>query len=245
MDAIIKLEHVFQHMGTRCVLDDVNLHIDDGETFALLGANGAGKTLLLRLLLGLDTPSAGRIEVLGRDLATLDARSLAELRRDVGMVFQGGSLLNELTVAENIMLPLRNEALSAEELQRKVRLIMMQLRLDGLENSRPPEISSGLRRQIEMARALVHRPSLLLWDGLGEGLDLAAGAEIRDILMDHKKSHNMSIIITSHQLPQVEGIASRIGVLESGRLMFTGTPEQASAMKRDDFELRCLLDGRP
>ncbi len=245
MDTIVKLEHVFQHMGARRVLNDVNLSIENGEAFALLGTNGAGKTLLLRLILGLDVPSAGRIEVLGRDLATLDAGGLAKLRRNVGMVFQGGSLLNELTAAENIMLPMRDEALSAEELQRRTRLLMMQLRLDGLENFRPSELSSGLLRQIEMARALVRRPSLLLWDGLGDGLDLAAGAEIQDLLMDYKKSHNMSIIMTGHRITQVEAIASRIGVLEAGRLLFAGAPEKALAMKKHDFELRCLLDGRP
>lgn len=245
MNTAVRLEHVFQHIGARCVLDDVNLRIEHGEAFVLLGANGAGKTVLLRLILGLDQPSAGLIEVLGKDLGALGAREFGELRRTTGMIFQGGSLLNDRTIVDNIMLPLRDEPVDAEERQRRVRLIMLQLRLDGLENMRPAALSSGLLRKVEMARALIGRPRLLLWDGLAEGLDVAAAAEVLALLMEHKKNNDMTLIMTGNHIDKATALGARVGVLDGGRLLFVGTTQEAVARKRDDLDLRCVLDGHP
>ncbi len=188
MPAIVKLENVFQHIGGRCVLEDITLRIEAGESFALLGPNGAGKTLLLRLIMGLDRPSAGHIEVLGRALAHVSPAEMIQLRRSVGMVMQGGALLNGLSVMENLILPLRAGGLSTNRMQRTARLIMTQLRLDGLENMRPFELSGGLSRKVELARALIRRPPLLLWDELLDGLDPASVGEIVEHLQREKKN---------------------------------------------------------
>ena len=135
MNAAVRLERVFQHISARSVLNDVNLRIEEGEVFVLIGPNGSGKTILSRLILGLDMPTAGLVEVLGKDLGSLGAREFAELRRTTGMVFQGGSLLNDLTVVDNIMLPLRYASLDPEERQRRVRLLSI-FALSYLDNAR-------------------------------------------------------------------------------------------------------------
>lgn len=244
MSAIVKLKNIFQHIGGRCVLEDITLCIEAGESFALLGPNGAGKTLLLRLIMGLDRPSAGSIEILGKDLAHVSPAEMIRLRRSVGMVIQGGSLLNGLSVMENLILPLRASGLSTKRMQRTARLIMTQLRLDGLENMRPYELSGGLSRKVELARALICRPPLLLWDELLDGLDPASVGEIEEHLQREKKTYNMTLIFSTHQPGRVFTIASRIGVLERGRLLFTGSQEGLEAAECRDLELRFALQGR-
>jgi ABC-type multidrug transport system ATPase subunit len=242
--AIVKLANIFQHISGRCVLENISLCIEAGESFALLGPNGAGKTLLLRLIMGLDRPSAGRIEVLGKDLAHVSPVEMIQLRRSVGMVMQGGSLLNGLSVIENLILPLRASGFSTDRMQRTARLIMTQLRLDGLENIRPYELSGGLSRKVELARALIRRPPLLLWDELLDGLDPASVSEIEEHLQREKKTYNMTLIFSTHQPGGALTIASRIGVLESGRLLFTGTQEGLEAAEPRDLELGFALRGR-
>ena len=244
MTAIVKLENVFQHIGGRCVLEDITLRIEGGESFALLGPNGAGKTLLLRLIMGLDRPSAGHIEILGKDFAHVSPAEMIRLRHAIGMVIQGGSLLNGLSVMENLILPLRASGFSTERMQRTARLIMTQLRLDGLENMRPYELSGGLARKVELARALICRPLLLLWDELLDGLDPASVGEIVEHLQREKKTYNMALIFSTHQTGGALTIADRIGVLERGRLLFAGSQQGLEAAERRDLELRFALKGR-
>jgi len=244
MTAIVKLKNVFQHVNGRCVLDDINMSVDQGESFALLGPNGAGKTLLLRLIMGLDFPSAGRVEVLGREFSSLSYAELTRLRRSIGSVIQSGALLNGLTVLENLILPLRNSGDSVARMRRSARLIMTQLRLDGMENLRPNELSGGVMRKVELARALICKPALLLWDELMDGLDPVSALEILNHLQREKENNNMTFIFTTHQSGGAVRSASRIGVLDNGRLLFDGSQEQLIKAKAEQLELRYTLEGR-
>jgi ABC-type transporter Mla maintaining outer membrane lipid asymmetry ATPase subunit MlaF len=236
---------VFQHVKGRCVISDFHLRLRQGECLVLLGANGAGKTLLMRLVLGLDLPSAGEIRVFGQDLARLEQSELDALRTRIGAVFQGGSLLNGLNVLENLLLPLRRSALTCEGMARRARLIMTLLRLDGLENLRPFELSSGMRCSVELARALIRNPSLLLWDELGEGLDRAAYREIRQHLAREKKIRDMALIVSSHQPDTALTLADQVAVIDGGRLLFQGTPAELEQTRGQDPALAHVLEGRP
>ncbi len=244
MTAIVTFKNVFQHVKGRCVLDDINVNIEQGESFALLGPNGAGKTLLLRLIMGLDRPSSGRVEVLGREFNSLSHVELTQLRRSIGMVIQSGALLNGLTVLENLILPLRNSGDSVARMRRSARLIMTQLRLDGMENLRPNELSGGVMRKVELARALICKPALLLWDELMDGLDPVSALEILNHLQREKENNNMTFIFTTHQSGGAVLSASRIGVLDNGRLLFEGSHEQLVRAKAEQLELRYTLEGR-
>ena len=245
MDWALDMRGVFQHVSGRCVLSDIHLRLRQGQCLVLLGANGAGKTLLMRLVLGLDLPSAGEIRVLGRDLARLEQTELDVLRTRIGAVFQGGALFNGLNVLENLLLPLRHSALSREAMARRARLIMTLLRLDGLENLRPFELSNGTRCSVELARALIRGPSLLLWDELGEGLDRASYREIRQHLAREKKLRDMALVVSSHQPEIALTLADRVAVIGGGRLLFDGTPAELEQTRGQDPALAHVLEGRP
>lgn len=241
--SLARLENLFQHVNERCILQNISLDIEEGESFALLGPNGAGKTMLLRLIMGLDRPSSGEITVFGKQYSLLSDQEMREIRARIGMVVQGGSLLNSLTVIENLVLPLRAFGDSAAMMRRKARLIMTQLRLDGLENQRPNGLSGGLARKVELARALITRPALLLWDELLDGLDPGSTLEIQEHLERERKNGDMTLLYTTHQTGSPVAIPHRIGVLDHGRMLFTGTPGELAGIGPQNEDLYYALKG--
>jgi ABC-type multidrug transport system ATPase subunit len=242
---VLALESVFQHVRGRCALADLNLRLDTGEWLLVVGPNGAGKSLLTRLMLGLDPPSAGRVRWFGQDLATLGAGVTRHLRRRVGGVLQGGSLLEDLTVAENILLPLRALPMGRDGRARALRLVVTQLRLDGLENHQPAALSLGQRRRVELARALVHLPDLLVWDGLTDGLDPPGSREIQDLLREQRETRKLTFVATDNTPAPTLLAPDRVAVLDRGRLLFLGTPAELAEAVPRRLELRYLLEGHP
>ncbi len=244
MSLALSLDGVFQHVAGRLAIQGLSLDLPEGEWLLICGPNGAGKTLLSRLVLGLDRPSAGRVQVLGRDLAQLDGRGLARLRREVGAVLQRGSLLADYSVLANILLPLRQTPLTRGEMARAARLVMTLLGLDGLENHPPQALSLGQQRRVELARALIRRPRLLVWDGLSDGLDPTVAREILAVLDSLRGGQPMALIATDNTPDALGDIPARVGVLNRGRLLFQGTPAALAAASTGDLELRTALGGR-
>lgn len=243
MSTALELDRVFQHVGGHCVIADVDLTLEMGRDLLLVGPNGAGKTLLVRLMLGLDASSAGVIRVLGVDLDGISGRRLAQLRHRLGAVLQGGALLQSLTVLENLLLPLRRSRMSRYELGRSARLAMTLLQLDGLENHLPRSLSVGQRRRVELARALIHRPSLLIWDGLSDGLDTASARELVQLLMEQRKNWEMSMILTDNGVDVLTADAQRVAVLSDTRIAFDGTRAELIVQAQERLDLRYLLEG--
>jgi ABC-type multidrug transport system ATPase subunit len=245
MEAAVELAGVFQHVGGRCALEGVSLHLARGDWLLLVGPNGAGKTLLSRLILGLDAPSAGTLRVLGRSLGGLGVGAMRRWRAEVGAVLQGGSLLEGLTVLDNLLLPLRGTGATRAEMARAVRLAVTQLQLDGLEGELPRGLSLGQRRRIDLARALIHRPRLLVWDGLTEGLDPAGVRETLELLRQQHANRGMTLIATDNRPAELLASGARIAVLDRGRLLFDGPPETLEQAAAGRLELRYVLAGRP
>jgi len=243
MSYALELNGVFQHVGGHCVVADVDLTLETGKDLLLIGPNGAGKTLLVRLMLGLDAPSAGVIRILGVDLNGLSGRCLAQLRHRLGAVLQGGALLQSLTVLENLLLPLRRSSMNKHELGRAARLVMTLLQLDGLENHLPRSLSVGQRRRVELARALIHRPSLLIWDGLSDGLDRASAREVIQLLMEQRKNWEMSMVLTDNGIDVLCADEQRVAVLSNRRIAFDGTRAELLVQARTRLDLRYLLEG--
>jgi D-methionine transport system ATP-binding protein len=244
-DTVLELEGLYQHVSGRLVLDGVSLSVHRGEAVVLIGHNGAGKSLLMRLILGLDTPSAGRVRLFGRVFGDLSNRDALALRRRIGAVLQRGSLLDGMTLLENLLLPLRNQGLSAAHMARAARLVMTQLQLDGMENHLPRALSVGQRRRAELARALIHRPDLLVWDGITDGLDLPAVREIFDVLRTQIELRELTVIATDNApLPTLSG-QERVVVLDRGRVIFDGDSKMVEVAAKDSLELRYLLEGSP
>jgi ABC-type multidrug transport system ATPase subunit len=245
MDAAVELRSVFQHVAGRRALEDLTLSLADGEWLLLVGPNGAGKTLLTRLVLGLDAPSAGMVRVMGRALSGLGVQAMRRWRKEVGAVLQGGALLEGLTVLDNLLLPLRGTGATRAEMARAVRLAVTQLQLDGLEGERPRGLSLGQRRRVELARALIHRPRLLVWDGLTEGLDPAGVRETLDLLRQQHANRGLTLIATDNRPADLLASGTRVGVLDRGRLLFDGPPEALEQAAAQRLELRYVLSGRP
>jgi len=241
----LELAEVFQHVGNHCALAAVTLALERGEWLLVLGRNGAGKSLLVRLILGLDAPSAGDIRLFGQNLAELDDRAMLTLRRErLGAVLQGGSLLEDLTVLENLLVPLRDLPLSKEEMARAARLTMTQLQLDGMENHLPRSLSLGQQRRVELARALIRKPDILVWDGLTDGLDPPSARETFAILRELQETRSLTLVATDNHpdLPLTD--TDRIAVIDRGCLLFLGCFPDLERMAKDDLELKYVLRGQ-
>ena len=245
MAAALELTSVYQHVKGHCALADLTLGLVSGEWLLVVGPNGAGKSLLTRLILGLDSPSAGSVRLFGRDLAEQGVGQMRRLRRAMGAVLQGGSLIAELTVLENLLLPLRSLPMSRQGMARAARLIATRLRLDGLENHHPRALSLGQRRRVELARALIHQPQLLIWDGLTDGLDQPASREIQALLLDLRETANLTFVATDNRADLSLLEPNRIALLDRGRLIFIGSPDELAGAADKRLDVRYVLRGRP
>lgn len=246
MEPALEITDVFQHVGSHCALGGISLTLDPGDWLLMIGPNGAGKSLLTRLILGLDAPSAGTVRIFGRDLGGLDDQAMRRLRRDLlGSVLQGGSLLDDLTVLENLLLPLRSLPLTRGEMARAARLVMTQLQLDGMENHLPRSLSLGQRRRVELARALIHKPPLLVWDGVTDGLDRPGARETLSVLREQQETRNLTLFATDNHSEMPLTDSDRVAVMDRGRLIFMGSPSELEQSADERLELRFVLRGRP
>jgi ABC-type multidrug transport system ATPase subunit len=242
MEPVLEVTGLFQHVAGHCALSDISFSVSRGDWLLIVGPNGAGKSLLTRLILGLDVPSAGSLRLFGRDLGTLDEQALGRLRRDlIGAVLQGGALLEELTVLENLLLPLRSRPASRDEMARAARLVMTQLRLDGLENHLPRSLSLGQRRRVELGRALINKPALLVWDGLTDGLDLPGARDILTLLRMQQEIRSLTLVATDNRadLPLRDG--DRVAVIDRGVLLFEGSATALKTEAERRLDLRHVL----
>jgi ABC-type multidrug transport system ATPase subunit len=245
LDPALEMTSVFQHVGRRCALNDISLRLEQGSWLLLIGPNGAGKSLITRLLLRLDVPSAGTIKLFGQDVTDLDDGAIRRIRRRLGAVLQGGSLLDGMNVLENLLLPLRATPLTRGEMARAARLIMTQLQLDGLENHQPRALSLGQRRRVELARALIHRPSLLVWDGLTDGLDTAGSREVLSVLREQREIRNLTLFATDNDPQLALEENDHVAVLDRGKMLFHGTRKALEEAAAARLDLRYVLRGKP
>lgn len=207
--------------GARQALVDLSLDIQAAELFAVLGPNGGGKTTLFRLLSTLIRLQTGSVSVLGHDLA----READAIRHLIGVVFQSASLDRKLTVTENIRLQAALYGLSGRELSRRLDELLDQFALHDRANELTERLSGGLRRRVELAKGMIHRPRLLLLDEPSTGLDPAARSDLWQYLKRQRSEHGTTIVLTTHYLDEADG-ADRIAILNEGRLVAFGPPEE-------------------
>ncbi len=226
----------------RTVLRDVSMEVKPGEVMVIMGGSGSGKSTLLRHLLGLEKPVAGTIRLLGDDITRMSWAQMLELRRKMGVAFQGGALLGSLTVGENIMLPLREHTKLDESTMR----IMMRLKLDvvnlpGCEDLMPSQLSGGMIKRASLARAIVMDPRLVFFDEPSSGLDPVVAASIDELILKLNGA-GMSMVVVTHMLESAFKIADRITVLDRGEVLTTGTIDEVRASKDD--RVQALLTRR-
>lgn len=241
---IIKIDNLVTHYGSRKILDGINLSIFRGEIMVIMGGSGSGKTTLLQHLLGLLRPTSGSIYMLGKDITTLNANEMHELRRDMGVAFQGGALFSSMTVGENVQLPLREHTrLDNNTINIMTRLKLELVNLAGFENLMPSELSGGMIKRVALARAVIMDPKLLFFDEPSAGLDPVVSAELDELILRLKQAMNMSIIVVTHELDSAFKIADRITVLDQGKILMTGTVDEIR--NSDSDRIQNMLNRRP
>lgn len=241
---IIETENLVTHYGGRQILHDVNLRVEPGEIRVIMGGSGSGKSTLLRHLLGLNRPTRGSIRLLGHDIWHINRQQMNELRREIGVSFQGGALFSSLTVGQNVAMPLREHAKLDENTLRIVtRMKLEVVNLAGFEDLMPAQLSGGMIKRAALARAIALDPKLLFFDEPSAGLDPVVSAELDELILSLRDAMRMSIVVVTHELDSAFRIADRITVLDGGKVLITGTVAEVRGCEHP--RVQDLLNRRP
>ena len=227
IEPVISLRNLRVSYGEREILHGISFDVVRGETLVILGGSGSGKSTLLRTLVGLEKPSAGEIWIKGRDLAKTSAEEMDEIRRKIGMSFQGGALFGSMTVGENVALPLREHTrLEDSTIEIILRLKLQQVGLEGFEYYTPAQLSGGMKKRAAVARALAMDPEILFFDEPSAGLDPIIAAGIDELILELKRAFHMTIIVVTHELASAFLIADRMLLIDKGNIVALGTAEE-------------------
>jgi phospholipid/cholesterol/gamma-HCH transport system ATP-binding protein len=242
--AAISVRNLRVKYGEREILHGINFEVPAGETMVILGGSGSGKSTLLRTLVGLETPSSGEIWIQGKDFASISEDERDELRKKMGMSFQGGALFGSMTVGENVALPLREHTrLDDSTIEIMVRLKLDQVGLSGFENYMPAQLSGGMKKRAAIARALAMDPEILFFDEPSAGLDPIIAAGIDELILKLKKAFRITIVVVTHELASAFLIADRMIVLDKGVIVANGTTNELQASQQP--RVRQFLDRVP
>jgi phospholipid/cholesterol/gamma-HCH transport system ATP-binding protein len=229
---VVELEDVCLSYGEHTVLDGVSLALQRGETLSVLGGSGAGKSTILRLILGLSLPDSGEVRVEGKDISHVPLTQVLALRRNMGMVFQEAALFDSLTVYDNVGFYLHEHThLSEGEIEFRVResLGLVDLEPEQVMGLLPAELSGGMKKRVGIARAVVHRPRLLLYDEPTSGLDPITTRTINDLILKLQGEIEVSSIVVTHDIRSAFRTSNRVALLFEGSLVFVGSPEEMVA----------------
>lgn len=232
MEDVIVIRDLWRSFGTNAVLRGFDLTVRRGENVMVLGRSGSGKSVLIKCIVGLLRPDRGSIHVLGRDVLAMDHDELDRMRMKIGFLFQSSALYDSMTVRENLEFPLRRHWI-AEEVSDREALVHEALENVGLEhtiNMYPSELSGGMRRRIGLARTLILRPEIVLYDEPTTGLDPITGKEIVELILRLQQKYGTSSVIISHDLNVARLAANRIAVLMDGRNHAEGSYDELRAM---------------
>ena len=222
-DPVVEMRGITVRFGGRTVLDRVDLHVPRGEVYVLMGPSGCGKTTLLKCLVGLLAPTEGAVFFEGKPLSGMDAAGFDDFRRATGMVFQGGALLNSISLRENVALPLRAHTDQPPEVvDEAVRMRLAQVGLLDAADRMPSELSGGMRKRAGIARALALDPRLVVFDEPTSGLDPITADGIDDLLLSLSEATGATMVVVTHDLPSARKIAHRMAVMSGGRALVEG-----------------------
>jgi phospholipid/cholesterol/gamma-HCH transport system ATP-binding protein len=239
---IIELLDVTKHFDSRAVIDGVSLAILPGETMVIMGSSGCGKSTILRMMIGDYLPDGGQVHMFGQDLAALDDDAMNVVRKKFGILFQGGALLNSMTVGENIALPLREHT----DLDDNVVQIMIKMKLElvGLrdfEHLMPAQLSGGMKKRVGLARAIALDPQILFYDEPTAGLDPIATAVTDELIRDLTKKLGVTSVVVTHDMASAFRIGDRMAMVYRGKLIALGTPEEIR--RSGDARVKQFVEG--
>src|SRR6267154_5848424 len=223
------------------ILRGVDLKINSGETLAIIGRSGGGKSVLLKHLVGLMTPDAGEIWIQGQNIIGMNERQLGEIRKKVGILFQSGALFDSMTVEDNIAFPLREAGeRDAKVLHAKVAEMLEVMEMEGQEDKMPESLSGGMKKRVGLARSIIRRPSCVLYDEPTSGLDPVVADSINRLIRRLQQRFGMTSVVVTHDMKNAFDVADRIAYLHEGRIYFQGTSselQQSSDPLIQDFLL--------
>jgi phospholipid/cholesterol/gamma-HCH transport system ATP-binding protein len=239
---MIVLESLTKSFAGRSILSGVSLDVPDGENTVIIGASGAGKSVTLKLIVGLLEPDSGRVLVDGDDVQQLDRNQLAALRRRIGYVFQFAALFDSMTVAENIGLGLVKQGYRPEQIRERVQESLQVVDLSGTEDKLPAELSGGMRKRVGIARAIALKPRYILYDEPTTGLDPVTAA-VMDQLIMRTRDLGVTGLVVTHDMRSAFTVGNRVAMLHQGAIRQAGTVEEVRAS--DDPVVRQFIEGRP
>ncbi len=226
-DVLIALQGICKSFDGKAVLRGLDLEVRRAETFTILGGSGSGKSVSLKLMIGLLRADAGRVLVKGRDVTQLPERDWVALRGDFGMVFQGAALFDSLSILENVAYPLREHSdLGEAEIRARVAEKLALVGLEGIEAQLPAELSGGMRKRVAVARAVAFDPEIILYDEPTAGLDPANNRRIGELIASLQARLGVTSVVVTHDLSLCFALSDRIGLLDDGRLVQVGSPEE-------------------
>jgi phospholipid/cholesterol/gamma-HCH transport system ATP-binding protein len=229
-DPLIEVSHIYTRFGAAVVHDDVSLTVNKDEVFAIAGGNGSGKSVLMREIILLQKPTAGDIQIFGRNIRTMDEADVLTLRRRCGVLFQYGALFSSLTVTENVAVPLREHTQLSRSLIQE--LALLKIASTGFPMASvtkyPNELSGGMRRRAALARAMALDPELLFLDEPTSGLDPISAAGFDELVQQLREWFRLTIVIITHDLDSLWRIADRVAVLGNGRVLGIGSMTELS-----------------
>ena len=232
MKTLIQFKDVHLSFGSRRVLKGLNLEIYEGEILTILGGSGSGKSVTLKLLLGILAPDKGTIYFRDQEITKASEESLIAVRKEIGMLFQGSALFDSLSVQDNIAYPLREHSSKLEEeISHIVAQKLALVGLGGIGAMSPADLSGGMRKRVGLARAISTDPKLILYDEPTTGLDPANTQRINNLILKMKERLKVTSIVVTHDLASAFRVSDRLALLNDGQICFVGTREEAKASK--------------
>ncbi|MGE5363846.1 MAG: ABC transporter ATP-binding protein [Bacteroidota bacterium] len=224
---MIQITGLYKSFRNKPVLRGVDLQISSGETTAIIGRSGSGKSVLLKHIVGLLQPDAGKVIIEGSDIGELSKREIYQIRKKFGFLFQGAALFDSMTVGENVGLPIveNNPGVSQSEVEKIAEEKLELVGLPGIQNLKPAELSGGMKKRVGLARALVTDPSYILYDEPTTGLDPIMSDSIDMLVRELSGKLNVTSIVVTHDMVSVKNVADKVAMIHEGRVYFHGSPD--------------------